>query len=297
MRMAAILAVVAAGPAMAEVPRVVTDFGPVQSIVMDVMGDLGLPAVLVQGGGDPHDFQLRPSQAGDLQQADLVIWTGPELIPSLGDALTTLAEGATVLQLIKDGGGVQRPFEEAEEHEGEGHDHEAGVDPHAWLNPANGAAWAGAIATALGAQDPDNAATYAANAAALQGRLAALDADLIALLAPVKDRPFVVYHDALGYFTDHYGLTVAGAVELSDATPPSAARLADIRALFEAAGAVCIFPEVGRDPVLIATVTEGTTVRVGAAQDFEFLERPAGPGQYEAMLRDIGTGIATCLQG
>ena len=283
MRMAAMATLVLAGPAWAEVPRVVTDFGPVQSLVADVMGDLGAPDMLMPKGGDPHDFQLRPSQAQMLADADLVFWAGPELMHALGDALSSLSGRAVVVGLMGEGGGRQRRYEDG------------GVDPHGWLDPANGMAWAGKIAAVLAAKDPANAATYAANAAALQARLTALDAELAAALAPVRDRPFVVYHDALGYFTDHYGLAVAGAIELSDATSPSAARLSDIRAVFEQSGATCVFPEVGRDPKFIATLTEGLPVRVGAAQDLEFIERPVGPGQYEAMLRDIGTGIAGCL--
>ena len=282
MRLTAIL-VVLASPAWAEVPRVVTDFGPIQSLVMDVMGDLGTPDMLLQGGDDPHDFQLRPSQAQSLSAADVVFWDGPELMPGLGDAVASLAGQAQVVALLHDGGGRQRPFEEG------------GIDPHAWLDPTNGIAWAGKIAEVLSAQDPTNAATYAANAAAVQARLTTLDADLAARLTPVKDRPFVVYHDALGYFTDHYGLNVAGAIELSDASTPSAAGLAEIRAVFETSSAVCVFPEAGRDPKFIAALTEGLPIRIGAAQDLEFIVREAGQGQYEAMLRDIGTSIADCL--
>ncbi len=287
MRFAAILTLAfagaLAGPAAAEVPRVVTDFGPVQSLVMDVMGDVGAPETLLPAGGDPHDFQLRPSQAQMLADADVVFWVGPELMPSLGDAMASLAGQAQVVALLHEGGGRQRPFDAG------------GVDPHAWLDPANGAAWAGTIATVLSARDPANAATYAANAAALQTRLTALDADLTAALAPVKDRPFVVYHDALGYFADHFGLTVAGAIELGDATSPSAAQMSAVAAVLAAGQAVCVFPETGRDPKFIAALSEGQAVRVGPAQDLEFIDRPAGPGQYEAMLRDIGTGIAACL--
>jgi zinc transport system substrate-binding protein len=285
MRMAAILAVVVAGPAVAEVPRVVTDFGPVQSLVMDVMGDLGTPMMLLEAGADPHDFQLRPSQAAGLEQADLVIWVGPELMPGLGEAVVSLAANAQVVALLQDGGGSQRPFEEG------------GTDPHAWLDPMNGMAWAGKIATVLAEKDPANAATYAANAAAVQARLTVLDAELTAQLTPVQGLPFVVYHDALGYFTDHYGLNVVGAIELADASTPSAARLAEIRAVFTTTQPLCVFPETGRDPKFIAALSEGTAVRIGAAQDLEFIERPAGPGQYDAMLREIGRGIADCLKG
>lgn len=285
MRIAAILVVVMAGPAWAEVPRVVTDFGPVQSLVMDVMGDLGTPTMLLEAGADPHDFQLRPSQAGSLEQADLVIWVGPELMPGLGEAVVSLAANAQIVALLHDGGGIQRSFEEG------------GTDPHAWLDPTNGMAWAGRIAAVLAEKDPANAATYAANAAAVQARLTVLDAELTAQLAPVQGLPFVVYHDALGYFTDHYGLNVAGAIELADGSAPSAARLTEIRAVFAQTRPLCVFPETGRDPKFIAALSEGTNVRIGAAQDLEFINRPAGPRQYEAMLRSIGEGIATCLKG
>ena len=72
-----------AAPARAEVPKVVTDVAPVQSLAALVLGDLGTPGVLVGNGSDPHDYQLRPSQMGALSGADLVIWVGPELTPWL----------------------------------------------------------------------------------------------------------------------------------------------------------------------------------------------------------------------
>ena len=122
--------------------------------------------------------------------------------------------------------------------------------------------------------------------------LTALDAELAALLAPVKDRPFVVYHDALGYFTDHYGLAIAGAIELGDASSPSAAQLARIRAILDQTEPVCVFPEAGRDPKFIASLTEGLAVRVGAPQDIEFISLAAGPGQYAVLLRTLGAGLA-----
>ncbi len=217
MRLWLILALGLATPVAAEVPKVVTDFGPIQSLVMDVMGDLGTPTALLPTGGDPHDFQLRPSQAQMLAGADLVFWDGPELIPALSDALTSLAPQAEVVSLLHDSGGRVREFADG------------GVDPHGWLDPTNGIVWAGKIAEALSAKDPDNAAVYTANAMALQSAIATLDLDLMAQLTPLQNKPFVVYHDALGYFIDHYGLDVAGAIELGDASSPSAARLAEIK--------------------------------------------------------------------
>ena len=214
--------------------------------------------MLLATGSDPHDFQLRPSQARTLAGADLVIWVGPELIPALGDALTSLAPDARIVGLLHDSGAT-RSFEDG------------GLDPHAWLDPRNAMAWVTTIAAALAERDPDNAATYAANAARAVADLTALDAELAAMLAPVKDRPFVVYHDALGYFTDRYGLAIKGAIELGDASSPSAAQLARIRAILDQTKPVCVFPEAGRDPKFIASLTEGLAVQVGAPQDIEFI--------------------------
>lgn len=281
----ALLLAATALPAGAEVPNVVTDFGPVQSLVMEVMGDTGMPVMLLPSGGDPHDFQLRPSQADLLGRADLIFWDGPQLMPALGDALGTLAPQAKSIPLLTEGGGKTRNFAGDE-----------GLDPHAWLDPANAAAWLATIARELGAKDPEHAAIYQANAAAAQARLTELDAELTAELAPVKDKPFVVYHDALGYFGDHYRLNIAGAIELSDASSPSAARLTEIHTILSATKAICVFPEIGRDPKFIASLTPDLDVRVGAAQDVEFIELQPGPGQYEVMLRQIALSIADCLK-
>lgn len=277
-----ILLILLSTRAMAEVPEVVTDFGPVQSMVMDVMGDLGRPQALLASGGDPHDFQLRPSQADMLAKADLVFWVGPQLIPALGDALTTLAPQAQTIALL--------PTAHLRHFAG------GGIDPHAWLDPGNGVAWLGTIAEALAAKDPDHAATYRTNASHAQGQLSAMDATWQTALTPVRHQPFVTYHDALGYFSDHFQLTMVGAIELSDATPPSAARLSEIQTVITSGKARCIFPEAGRDPKFIATLTEGLTVRVGPAQDIEFITTPAGSGQYARMLDALVQGMVTCLQ-
>jgi zinc transport system substrate-binding protein len=280
----AVLAMVVAGPVWADVPRVVTDFGPVQSLVADVMGDVGTPTALLPKGGDPHDFQLRPSQAGMLADADLVFWVGPELMPALGDALTALAGQAQVVSLLH-ASGHRRVFAGG------------GTDPHGWLDPANGAAWLSTIAETLAVTDPDHAATYRANATAAQVALAAEDAAWTARLAGVKDKPFIVYHDALGYFTDHFGLDLVGAMELSDAASPSVAQMAAVQGILQAGKAVCVFPETGRDPKFIAALTEGLPVRIGAAQDIEFAVLEPGRGQYRALLDALVTGLAECLAG
>lgn len=300
-------------PALAEAPRVVTDIHPVHSLVAQVMGDLGRPELLLERGASEHDFQLRPSQAAGLVEADLIVWIGPELTPWLGRALDGLGEDAAKLGLLTVPGTTTQEFSEDGAHTGHdhdhGHDHEEtakaadghnhshdGLDPHAWLDPANAQVWLTAIAAELGRIDPANAATYTANAKAATEEIAALDSELATTFAPLKGKPIVVYHDAYGYLAAHYGLDIFGSIALGDATAPGAARLAELRDGVAAGTPVCLFPEAQYDTALVEQIAEGTGARIGGALDPNGSMQDPGPGAYAALLRSLAQTMVDCVQ-
>ena len=305
-------------PALAEVPKVMTDIHPVHALVAQVMGDLGTPGLLLERGASEHDFQLRPSQAAGLAEAGLVVWIGPDLTPWLDRALEGIGGDAARLGLLAVPGTVVQGWSEDGAHGHEGHDHgdrkagadaghddhghdaahdhaHGGADPHAWLEPENAKVWLGAIAAKLAELDPENAAIYAANAEAAVARVAAVDAEVAALLEPVKGKPVVVYHDAYGYFAAHYGLEIFGSVALGDATAPGAARLAELRDGVAGGASVCVFPEAQHDPALIEQLAEGTGAKVGAALDPNGSMQEPGPGAWEGTLRALAMAMADCV--
>lgn len=124
----------AGASAAAEVPRVVTDIAPVQSLVAQVMGDLGTPDLVLPPGASPHGHALRPSEARALQSADLVFWVGPDLTPWLEDPLETLAQDARHVALMeaegvrllemRDGPVFDALVEAAADAHGHDHDHD-----------------------------------------------------------------------------------------------------------------------------------------------------------------------------
>lgn len=306
------MASLAATTVFAEVPRVVTDISPVHSLVAQVMGDLGAPDLLLEPGADEHSFQLRPSQAAALNQAGVVFWVGPELTPWLERALKTVPDTVSQVALLRASGTATRDYgaagtepapvdardngAETQATAASDLDRDSGaVDPHAWLSPANATAWVDVIAAELSRLDPENAATYAANAASAALSIAAADTAARAALAPVADRPFVVAHDAYGYFTHTYGLTIAGALAEGDAAAPGAARVAALRDMVAAGGAVCLFPEPQHDPAVLEQLTEGGSARIGGALDPVGSTLAPGPQMYSALLTGIATTIATCL--
>lgn len=301
---AAAIALATCAPALAA-PQVTTDIAPVQSIVAAVMAGVGSPDLIVPPGASEHGYALRPSEARALAAADLVVWIGPQLTPWLAGPIAALAGEAPLLTLtdapgvrlldVREGG----PFEAHdhptdEDHAGHDHAEAAGADPHVWLDPLNAAAIATAVATELGAIDPANAGAYADNAEAFAAEMAALTAELEARLAPLRDRPFFVFHDAYQYFEARFALPAAGAVALSDAEPPSASRVTEIRDRIAQADIACVFTEPQFEPRLVATLIEGAPTRTGALDPLGAGLDP-GPGLYPALLRGLADDLVACL--
>ncbi|HET9067882.1 MAG TPA: zinc ABC transporter substrate-binding protein, partial [Amaricoccus sp.] len=299
----------------AAAPKVVTDIGPVQSIVARVMAGMGDPDVLLPPGASPHGHSLRPSDARRLAAADLVVWVGPALTPWLAGPIETLAPQATVLELEEAPGVTLLPIradvafeahvhadgEEGHEHEheheqgdGEDHDHGHAHDGHLWLDPANAVAAARAVAAALGEIDPAGASGYAANAEAFAGETATLERRIAAELAPVRGRPYLVFHDAYQYFERSFDLPAAGSVALQEGVAPGAARVAALRERVRQGGVVCAFTEPQFEPRLLATILEDSDVRTGVLDPIGASLEP-GPGLYPALLSDLAASLATCL--
>ena len=306
MRRLAVLAVsgsLHAFAARAEVPQVVTDIPPVQSLAAMAMEGLGAPALLVPPGASPHDFALRPSDARALAEADLLILNGGGLAPGAERAADDLAPGAVRLDLMALGATHRLELREGaaleeghgDEGHGEEHAHE-GSDPHGWLDPTNGKAWLAAIAAALAEADPDNAGRYAANAERGAARIAAAAAAASEALKPVAGMPFLVAHDSLGYFEAAFGLRAAAALAASDAAAPGPRRVEAARAALEASGAACIFVEAGEPARLAERVAEGTGAAIAAIDPLGAGIEP-GPALYPELLTALAGDIASCLGG
>ena len=74
--------------------NVVTSIKPVHSLVSGVMQGVGSPTVIIEGAGSPHTYSLKPSQAKQLQDADLVFWMGDELETFLEGPIQNIAKNA-----------------------------------------------------------------------------------------------------------------------------------------------------------------------------------------------------------
>jgi zinc transport system substrate-binding protein len=80
--------------------NVVTSIKPVHSLVSGVMEGVATPDLIIDTGGSPHTYSLKPSQARQLQNADIVFWISPKLEAFLEKPIESIATNALVLQLL-----------------------------------------------------------------------------------------------------------------------------------------------------------------------------------------------------
>jgi zinc transport system substrate-binding protein len=295
-----------AGPALAS-PRVVASVLPVQSIVAAVMGDTGTPELLLKGSMSEHRAVFTPSQIASLGDADLVFIVGHGLEAKLaqlsgsdavnGKRFIQLSDAPGVTRLpIRQGGAWEPDSDEpapAAVSEAEG---VLTFDPHIWLDPENAKAMAVQVAADLAQADPGNAAAYAANEKAFAAQIDQTSAAIAAELAPLKGKPFIVFHDAYHYFEKRFGLTAVGSISDVSAQAPSAERLAEVRDKIVAAKAVCVFREPQFDDKVVQTVIDGTSAREGVLDPVGASLAP-GPQAYLQLLQNLAAALKGCLSG
>ena len=293
----------------ADAPKVVVSIKPIHSLVAAIMQGVGTPDLIVDGAASPHTYALKPSNARSLQEAKVVFWVGPGMEAFLQKPLAALGSNATIVELddapgitklkFREGGAFE-PHDDGDEHEASddhahGHDHDHGeFDTHLWLDPHNAKAMVSEITTSLVAADPVNALTYQANQKALNDKLDALDTEIASTLAPVKDKPFIVFHDAYQYFEHRYGVRVSGSITVSPETIPGAQRVAEIHSKVADLGATCVFAEPQFEPKLVNVVLEGTSAKSGTL-DPEAATLPQGPDLYFDLMRGIASSLKACL--
>ena len=197
---------------------------------------------------------------------------------------------------------VRRPLREGGTFEAHGHgtddDHDAhrrgAFDMHIWLDPVNAGAMARAIAGALSKADPTNAGTYAANTQSLLRRLEEFTRQIAAEVAPVRGKPFIVFHDAYRHFEDRFGLTAVGSSVVSPDRSPGVRRISELRDKIRELGVTCVFAEPQFEPRLVDVIIEGTPARTGTVDPLgATIEN--GPELYFTLIRNMAASFKSCL--
>ena len=96
------------------------------------MEGVGTPSLIVKGAASPHNYSLKPSQARELENADIVFWFGESLEAFLEKPIETIAKKAKKVELMEAHNLIKMPFREGggfDEHD-HGHDEHKEHDDH-----------------------------------------------------------------------------------------------------------------------------------------------------------------------
>ena len=296
------------------------------------MDGVGTPSILVDGSSSPHTFQLKPSHAQMLQDADIVFWIGEDLESFLETPLESIATNAKKITLMElddiellkfrekhifeehaghdDHGDEHDEHEEGHDEHEEGHDeHEEGHDEHEDEHGHHDGHNHGefdihfwldpVIAKVIVKNVAEELSNIdAANKATYEANASKAISELDELIAETKlkinkNATYVVFHDAYQYFEERFGIEVLGALSVNPEILPGAKQLAEIREVIEHENVNCIFSEPQFNPSIAKTIAADTGVKA-AVLDPLGAELDPGKDLYFDLIADMASSFSGC---
>ncbi|WP_165380341.1 zinc ABC transporter substrate-binding protein [Candidatus Finniella inopinata] len=269
---------------------------PIHSIAAFICQGVLEPGLLMKGQESPHTQSLTPQQLQALQQADLMIWTGPEYESHWQNSLQQQVDSKKTVTLSQSPGLTLYPYRcqgLSHNHDHEGHSHSL-TDGHIWLDPDNAKVIAQTIAQVIIQLDPSNKAIYEKNLSEFLVQLTALESDLKLLLAPIQGREYLIYHDGLQYFDKYFGVKMAASLVAEPDSPPNAQDFLRLKAWLTTTSPEqrpgCVFTEPGFDPDLAKNLATTFGLKYESV-DYIGYGTSDGPGAYFVMMRQLAADL------
>ena len=183
--------------AQAERMKVVTTFTVIADIARHVAGEAADVESITRPNAEIHEYSPTPGDIMRAQDADLILWNGLNLetwfqrfFENLSDVPSVVVSEGVEPMSIAQGPYTGKP------------------NPHAWMSPSDVLIYVENIRAAFAETDPENAETYAANAAAYARQIEATVTPIRERLAsnPENQRWLVTSEGAFSYLAREFGL-------------------------------------------------------------------------------------------
>jgi zinc transport system substrate-binding protein len=310
-----------------ETKGVVTTIQPINSLVSAVIGNTGKTISLIPAEVSPHEYKLKPSDTKKLQNANIIFFVSDHLESSVTKVFKNLPKNIKIINLMEDAGikhlaiRDNEAWERHDHHHGHGDhddhdkhakkhddhdhdkhakkhddhdDHEKEDDVHIWLSPDNAVKIIKKINKELSLYFPENAETYDKNANQMIKEINQLKVELKKELSGIKDKPYIVFHDAYQYFETSFGLNAAGSVALEGDIASSPKQISIIKDKIVKLKASCVFQEPQFDSKLVKIVVEGTNAQIGTLDPLG-VNIKSGENFYLQLLKNMAKSLKDCL--
>lgn len=276
---------------------VVASFYPMAFLAEQIGGDHVNVSSLTEPGQEPHDLEISAKQRAQLEESDAALYL-KGLQPSVDETveqsgLKTKIDAATLTKL-EDHGAV----EDSHGHGGEeehSEEEEHALDPHVWLDPVKYAEIANGVGAAFEKADPDNAADYKKNTAALVKKLGELNTEFADGLKDTKSKVFFTNHAAFGYLAERYGLTQEAISGLDPESEPSPARIKELQEEAKADGVTTVFYETLVSDKTAKTLADDAGLKTDVLDPLEGITDKSKGDDYIAVMQANLTALKTAL--
>ena len=266
---------------------VTASFYPMQYLAERIGGADVSVTTLTGPGVEPHDLELKPRQAAQLGEADVILYL-KGIQPAVDDAIDqsgvrNIVDAASLTTLEKHGveAGVHEETHAAEAEEAT----PDGNDPHIWLDPVRFAQVAKGVGAALEKADPDHAAAFRKNTATLVEDLGALDTSYKKGLANAATRTFITTHAAFAYLAERYGLEQEAINGVDPESEPSPARIKALGTIAKRDKVTTVFFEALASDRTARTVAGDTGLRTDVLDPLEGITDKSKGDDYIEVMR------------
>ena len=283
--------------------KITTSIRPLQSIIANLTKDTNSDInILVGRDQSLHNYFLKPSQAKSLYESDMVIIIDSnfelfmdKMIINLKKKNKRIVETAKFpgLELIKN--------EEEERHhhhdeEEEHHHHVGEYDLHYWLDISQVKLVAKELVNILKEMNPKNSTKYQNNLDEFIQKLDSLDKSILKKLEDVKDKQYIVTHNAYDYFVKRYGLRKPQAITIDHDQNIGAKTFHNLQMTLKENKVACIFEEPQFSSRIIEKLKSIGNVKIGK------LDAEWGPDgvstvdSYFIMMENLTESFVKCLK-
>jgi len=310
-----------------ETTGIITTIQPITSLVSAVIGNTGKTISLIPTEISPHEYKLKPSDIKKLQNGNIIFYVSDHLETSITKVFENLPKNIKSINLMEDAGikhlairdneawerhdhrhghgdhhDHDKKAKEHDDHEDEKHakkhddhnNHEKEDDVHIWLSPDNAVKIIKKVNKELSLYFPENAKTYNKNTNQMIKKINELEVELKNELSGIKDKPYVVFHDAYQYFETSFGLNAVGSVAFEGDIASSPKQISFIKDKIVKLKASCVFKEPQFDSKLVKIVVEGTNAQIGTLDPLG-INVKSGENFYLQLLENMAKSLKDCL--
>mgnify|MGYP001213076434 FL=1 len=309
-----------------ETTGVISTIQPINSLVSAVIGNTGKTISIIPAEQSPHDFKLKLSEVKVLQNGNIIFYVSNHLESSVTKVFKNLPKNIKLINLMEESGINHLAIRdnaawERHDHHGDDHDdhdkhgkkhddhddhdkhgkkhddhddHEKEDDVHIWLSPDNAIKIVQKVNKVLSLYFPENSKIYNDNTTKFIDKIRNLKMELVKELSPIKNKPYIVFHDAYQYFEKTFELNAVGSIALEGDIASSPKQISFIKDKIIKSKASCVFQEPQFDSKLVKIVLEGTNAKTGTL-DPHGVNITGNKDFYLQLLKNMAKSLKECL--